>query len=301
MRRFFTSSYDDHALAVADQHQHEGTRSGTPMDTFRFFLKILTSFCVVIAHAAPAHSDEGNETVVRSPQKAGSTDADDATPAVDRYEWRAEHDPNGIGKFYMGREIAHVMGFQGAAWLERSSRENEERLTLLVKSLNLQPGQVIADIGAGSGVISLRMAEAVLPDGKIMAVDVQDEMLERLKKHCRTFDIRNVVAVKGTQKSPNLKPGSIDLAIMVDVYHEFEFPYEMLGELSKTLKPGGRIAFVEYRMEDPTVPIKLVHKMSQDQVKKEASLPEHGLKYVETIDVLPRQHIIIFERPAVQP
>ena len=214
-----------------------------------------------------------------------------------RYEWRADHDPNGIGKFYMGREIAYVMGFSGAAWLERSSRENEERLTLLVKSLDLKPGQVIADIGAGSGVISLRMSEAVLPGGKIMAVDVQDEMLDRLRKHCEAFDITNVVPVKGTQKSTNLEPESIDLAIMVDVYHEFEFPFEMLNEIAGTLKPGGRIAFVEYLLEDPTVPIKLVHKMSQEQVRKEASLPDHGLRYVETIDVLPRQHIIIFERP----
>lgn len=228
--------------------------------------------------------------------------ADEATidqsgdPVDGRYEWRTEHDPNGIGKFYMGREIAYVMGFSGAAWLERSTRETEERLTLLVKSLDLKPGQVIADIGAGSGVISLRMAEAVLPDGKIMAVDVQDEMLDRLKKHCEAFGITNVAAVKGTQKSPNLKPDSIDLAVMVDVYHEFEFPYEMLGEIAKTLKPGGRIAFVEYRLEDPTVPIKLVHKMSQEQVKKEAALPEYGLEYLETIDVLPRQHIVLFGR-----
>lgn len=220
------------------------------------------------------------------------------TDRVDgRYEWRADHDPNGIGKFYMGREIAYVMGFSGAAWLERSSRENEERLTLLVKSLDLKPGQIVADIGAGSGVISLRMSEAVLPGGKIMAVDVQDEMLDRLKKHCEAFDITNVVPVKGTQKSTNLEPESIDLAIMVDVYHEFEFPFEMLNQIAGTLKPGGRIAFVEYRLEDPAVPIKLVHKMSQEQVRKEASLPEHGLKYVETIDILPRQHIIIFERP----
>lgn len=220
-----------------------------------------------------------------------------------RYEWRAEHDPNGIGKFYMGREIAHVMGFgpggQGAAWLERTSREREERITLLVRSLKLKPGQVVADIGAGSGVISLRMAEAVLPDGKIMAVDVQDEMLDRLRQYCEQFEITNVIPVKGDQKSPNLQPASVDLAIMVDVYHEFEFPYEMMLEISKAMKPGGRVVFVEYRMEDPTVPIKLVHKMSQAQVRKEIEQPEFALQWQETIKVLPRQHIIVFTRTEV--
>ncbi len=200
----------------------------------------------------------------------------------------------------MGREIAHVMGFgpggQGADWLERSSREEEERLTLLVKSLQLTPGEVIADIGAGSGVISLRMSEQVLPDGKVMAVDVQDEMLERLKANCKKFGIKNIEPVKGTQYETGLKPASVDLAIMVDVYHEFEFPYEMMTDIAKSMKPGGRVVLVEYRKEDPTVPIKEVHKMSQDQAKKEVEQAEFGLKWTETIDVLPRQHILIFTK-----
>lgn len=250
----------------------------------------------VAASSVAAAQVGAGEQSVKAQSAAADASASPESTADERYEWRADHDPNGIGKFYMGREIAHVMGFSGAAWLERSSRETEERLTLLVKSLNLQPGQVVADIGAGSGVISLRMAEAVLPDGKIMAVDVQDEMLQRLKQHCEAFEITNVVPVKGTPKSPGLKPGSVDLALMVDVYHEFEFPWEMLQEIAASLKPGGRVAFVEYRLEDPAVPIKLVHKMSEQQVRKEAGLPEHGLKFVETIQVLPRQHIVVFER-----
>ncbi|MBI1313852.1 methyltransferase domain-containing protein [bacterium] len=215
-----------------------------------------------------------------------------------RYSFRRNHDPNGIGKFYMGREIAQVMGFPGAPWLERDTREEEERLTLLVRSLKLKPGMVVADIGAGSGVISMLVAEQITPDGKVMAVDIQQEMLDRLKKRCEAVGIKNVVPVKGAIKSPNLEPGSVDLIIMVDVYHEFEFPYEMTQELAKALKPGGRIAWVEYRLEDPTVPIKLVHKMSEAQVKLEASQAECGLKFAETIGVLPRQHIVIFERPA---
>ncbi len=222
-----------------------------------------------------------------------------------RYEIRKDHDPNGIGKFYMGREIAHVMGFgpmgDGARWLERDEREEEERLTLLIRSLDLKPGMVVADIGAGSGVISILMAERVLPDGKVLAVDVQQEMLDRLRENTKRMKITNVEPVKGTQQTTSLKPGSVDLAIMVDVYHELEFPYEMLLDLSKSLKPGGRIAFVEYRKEDPDVPIKLVHKMSEAQVKKEISQPEFGLKWTKTIGVLPRQHIVLFEKRAKKP
>ncbi|MDA0806598.1 MAG: class I SAM-dependent methyltransferase [Planctomycetota bacterium] len=221
-----------------------------------------------------------------------------ATKADDdgRYSWRENHDPNGIGKFYMGREIAHVMGFAGARWLERTEREEEERLTLLVRSLKLKPGMIVADIGAGSGVISMLMAEQLLPDGKVMAVDIQQEMLDRLTDNCKKRGVTNIVPVKGEAKSPKLKPGSVDLIILVDVYHEFEFPYEMTLEMSKSLKPGGRIAWVEYRKEDRTVPIKLVHKMSEAQVKREASQEGLGLKFVETIGVLPRQHIVIFEK-----
>ncbi len=213
-----------------------------------------------------------------------------------RYTFKEDHDPNGIGKFYMGREIAHVMGYQGARWLERDTREEEERLTLLIKSLDLKPGDVVADIGAGSGVISMLMAEQIGPKGKVLAVDIQQEMLDRLMQNTRQRGIRNVVPVKGTIKSPRLDPDSCDLAIFVDVYHELEFPFEMMQEISAALKPGGRAAFVEYRMEDPTVPIKLVHKMSEAQVKKEMSQPELGLTFKETIGVLPRQHIVIFEK-----
>lgn len=213
-----------------------------------------------------------------------------------RYTFRRDHDPNGIGKFYMGREIAHVMGFPGARWLERDEREEEERLTLLIKSLKLKPGMVVADIGAGSGVISMLMARQIEPEGKVLAVDIQQEMLDRLQKRCDEAGVKNVVPVKGATKQTNLKPDSVDLIIMVDVYHEFEFPYEMTLDLARALKRGGRIAWVEYRLEDPTVPIKLVHKMTEKQVKLEAGRPEFSLKYLETIGVLPRQHIVVFQK-----
>lgn len=222
-----------------------------------------------------------------------------AKPVTDtRYETRDRHDPNGIGKFYMGREIARVMGWQAAPWLERPEREKEEKLSLMVRSLKIKPGMTVADIGAGSGVISAMMAKAVGEDGTVLAVDIQDEMLMRLDKNMKARGITNVKPVLGTEKNPNLKPNTVDLAFMVDVYHEFAFPYEMTDKLAKALKPGGRLVWVEYRKEDPKVRrmIKLVHTMTEAQVKKEASQPEFGLKWKETIDVLPVQHIIVFEK-----
>ena len=227
--------------------------------------------------------------------------AADDSPAVkkddsNRYEFREEHDLNGIGKFYMGREIAHVMGFQAAPWLERPQREEEERTSVMVDALGLKPGMVVADVGAGSGRITLMMAAKVGETGKVLAVDIQQEMLDLLSDKLNNQNIKNVELVLAKVKSPNLKPASVDLALMVDVYHELEFPYEVMLELSKAMKPGGRIVLVEFRREDPQVPIKLVHKMTQAQVKKELGLPEFGLKWKETIDVLPWQHIIVFER-----
>lgn len=225
--------------------------------------------------------------------------ADDASESAEespRYTFRELHDPNGIGKFYMGREIARVMGHQGINWLERPEREQEEGLSLLIDALKLKPGMVVADIGAGSGVISTLIAKEVGPKGTVLAVDIQQEMLDALAAKCKKLGIENIEPVLGETKSPRLKPGTVDLVVMVDVYHEFDFPYEMLSEIAMSLKPGGRVAFVEYRKEDPTVPIKEVHKMSQAQVRKEAEQSEFDLKWKETVDTLPRQHVVVFER-----
>ncbi len=215
-----------------------------------------------------------------------------------RYTTSKKHDPNGIGKFYMGREIAHVMGFLAIPWLERPTRENEEQPSKLVEALGLRPGMVVADIGAGSGVLSLMMAGPIGPEGRILAVDVQQEMLDRLSAKCKLLQVTNIEPVLGTEKSPRLKPSSVDLALMVDVYHEFAFPYEMMAEIASSVKPGGRVVFVEYRREDPNIraQIKLVHTMSEEQVKKEILLPEFELKHTATIGVLPMQHIIVFTR-----
>lgn len=214
------------------------------------------------------------------------------------YTYRREHDPNGTGKFYLSREIARVMSYHGAPWLERPEREEEERLSLLVENLKLKPGMAVADVGAGSGVITVMMARAVGETGKVFAIDIQQEMLDLLSDKLNNLDVKNVSLVLGTEKSPKLQSASLDLALMVDVYHEFDYPWEMLRELSTALKPGGRIVFVEYRREDPQVPIKLVHKMSEKQVRREVERPEFGLTWKETIGVLPRQHIIVFERQA---
>ncbi len=222
-----------------------------------------------------------------------------ATNQTPRYTFLEDHDPNGIGKFYRGREIARVMGHQGILWLERPEREQEEGLSLLIESLQLAPGMVVADIGAGSGVISTKLAEQIGPTGTVLAVDIQQEMLDALATKCKKRGIENIVPILGETKSPRLKPGTVDLVVMVDVYHEFDFPYEMLRGIAASLKPGGRVAFVEYRKEDPTVPIKEVHKMSEAQVKKEAAPPEFGLRWKETVEKLPRQHVVVFEKRAV--
>lgn len=230
---------------------------------------------------------------------AASSLAEDAQPDLTsggRYQFRELHDPNGIGKFYLGREIAHVMGHQGISWLERPEREQEEGLTQLVEALELKPGQAVADIGAGSGVISLMLSKKVGPQGTVLAVDIQQEMLDALAVNCKKQNVTNVLPVLGTTTSPNLKPETVDLVLMVDVYHEFDMPYEMLSGIAKSLKPGGRVAFVEYRKEDPQVPIKGVHKMTEKQVQKEAAPEELGLVWLKTYGKLPRQHVVVFEK-----
>jgi precorrin-6B methylase 2 len=222
------------------------------------------------------------------------------TPAAadepSRYEVREEHDLYGIGKFYMGREIARVVGPGEVVWLDRPQREAEERISLMVESLGLKPGMAVADVGAGSGRISLMMAPLVGEQGKVYAVDISQKMLDYLSDKLNRQDVKNVELVLATAKSPELKPESVDLALMVDVYHELEFPYESMLAMSKAIRPGGRVVLVEFRKEDPKVPIKLVHKMTEAQVKKELLLPEFGLKWKETIGVLPWQHIVVFEK-----
>lgn len=209
------------------------------------------------------------------------------------YQQRVKHSADGIGKFYMGREIAKVMGHQVAGWLERPTRGFEERPRLVVEALNLQPTDVVADIGAGTGYFSFRIAPLV-PQGKVLAVDIQPEMLDILDSLKQEKNLTNVEPILGSETSPNLPDQSINLAIMVDAYHEFEYPFEMMSEIVKALKPGGRVVLVEYRGENPLIAIKALHKMTQRQVKKEMS--SVGLVWRETQEFLPQQHFTVFEK-----
>ena len=218
-------------------------------------------------------------------------------PASTIYK-RGTRSRDGIGKFYMGREISHVMGHQGAEWLERSERDHEEMPNLLVELLKLKEGDVVADIGVGTGYIARRVSPKIGETGTIYGVDIQQEMLDLLDEKMAEAGITNVKGVLGTISDPKLPPESVDLAIMVDVYHEFSHPYEMMQNICRALKTDGRVAVVEYRAEDPHVPIKRLHKMSELQVIKEAT--PHPLSWVETLEDLPWQHVIIFEKVATQ-
>ena len=201
---------------------------------------------------------------------------------------------DGIGKRYMGREISAVMGWQGAAWLEREERDREERTDLLLAALALKPGMVVADIGAGTGYLSRRMAPAVMPGGKVWAVDVQPEMISLLQADLKRRGLTRVEPRLGAEDDIRLPAGSVDLVVMVDVYHELAFPYEVLASVMKSLKPGGRIAFVEYKAEDPRVPIKPLHKMSEAQIKREAGV--FVLDWERTVGTLPWQHLVVFRK-----
>ncbi|HEY8460420.1 MAG TPA: class I SAM-dependent methyltransferase [Blastocatellia bacterium] len=216
-----------------------------------------------------------------------------ASPSV--YETRADHDPDGIGKFYMGREIAHVMGYQGAEWLERPERVEEERPDQVVEQMKLKPSDVVADVGAGTGYFSFRISR-VVKRGQVFAVDIQPEMLAIIERRKKELNVDNVVAVKSEETDAKLPENSVDVALMVDVYHEFAFPREMMLSVVKALKPGGRVVQIEYRGEDPDVPIKRLHKMTVAQARKEMAAV--GLIWKATRNFLPRQHFIVYEKPA---
>ncbi len=201
---------------------------------------------------------------------------------------------DGIGKRHMGRDIAAVMGWQGAAWLDREERAREERTDLLLAALPLKPGMVVADIGAGTGYLARRMAPAVMPGGTVLAVDVQPEMVALLQAMVRQTGLAQIRPSLGIEKDVGLPPASVDLAIMVDVYHELAFPHEVLDSIVRALKPGGRLVFVEYRAEDAGVPIKALHKMSEAQIRREAGV--HALDWERTAGSLPWQHVVVFRK-----
>jgi len=195
---------------------------------------------------------------------------------------------------YMGREIAVTMHYLGAPWLTRESRQREEDCELLLKSLNVKPGQTICDMGCGNGFYTLKLAELTGPTGRVLAVDIQPEMLRLLEDRAKEAGLANIELVQGTQIDPRLEPSSVDLILLVDVYHEFSHPAHMLRAMRAALKPEGRIALAEFRLEDRNVPIKRLHKMSKKQILREYT--SNGLKLVGEFDKLPWQHLMFFGR-----
>ena len=200
---------------------------------------------------------------------------------------------------YMGRPIADVMSFHGADWLVRDTREAEEQPETMLDALKLAPGSTVADVGAGVGYTSLRLSVRVGPKGTVYATDVQPQMLQRLRANAREAGVSNIKPIRCTPEDPKLPADTLDLALMVDVYHECSDPEATLQGLRKALKPGGRLVLVEFRAEDPEVPIKPEHKMTLAQVRKE--LEPQGFTFKESVETLPWQHVIIFEKSAQDP
>jgi ubiquinone/menaquinone biosynthesis C-methylase UbiE len=191
-----------------------------------------------------------------------------------------------------GRRFAGVMGYQGADWLDRSERVEEEQPDRALEIIKIEPGSTVADVGAGSGYMTAKMARRVGPGGKVYANDIQPEMLALLRERLAKEKITNVEPVLGTADDPKLPASAIDLILMVDVYHEFQQPQIMLRRMREALKPGGRLVLLEYRKEDPSIPIIYEHKMSVAEAKLEVEA--EGFKLATVSEVLPRQHILIF-------
>jgi ubiquinone/menaquinone biosynthesis C-methylase UbiE len=240
-----------------------------------------TAFALVLAGSGAACASD-----------APAPAADSGTGGI--YEYRTAS-RDGIGKYYMGREISHVMGHLGAGWLERPSREAEERTDLLIENLPLDPGDVAADIGAGTGYFSLPMARRVGDGGRVLAVDIQPEMLAIITERAEADGVENVDPILATETDPRLPANTVDLVLMVDAYHEFSYPREVMEGIVSGLKTGGRVILIEYRAEDPRVPIKPLHKMSADQAI--AEMAAVGLEWSETLDFLPQQHFMVFRKP----
>ena len=194
-------------------------------------------------------------------------------------------------KIYKGREIAPAMSYLGADWLEREERERLEQPEKVLDTLKIAPGSVVADIGAGTGYYSLRLAKRVGPQGRVLATDIQPEMLSRLRLNMKKADIGNIEPILCTPTDAKLPHGALDLALMVDVYHELAHPEGTMAQVRRALKPEGRLVLIEYRGEDPTVPIKPEHKMTLTQIREE--LEPLGFRIQETFDFLPRQHLIV--------
>ena len=257
-----------------------GPRSGLP--AFGFSLCLCLSFPLQAYAKEPPQSSEAVDSEV-SPSSAETAVAAST----------AEIFQAGPG-FYMGREIARTMHYSGAEWLVRESRDREEDCRTLLAELRLRPGMTVCDMGSGNGFYSVRMAPLLEPGGRVLAVEVQPEMLGLLKKRAKEAGIENIETILGTPLDPRLPEGAVDLVLLVDVYHEFSHPEPMLDAIRRSLKPAGLVALAEFRLEDPEVPIKTLHKMSKERILKE--FPANGFELVREFDGLPWQHLMFFER-----
>ena len=245
------------------------------MSNRRWLLVLITCSSLLLIAAAP------NELIKpKAPATKPSTQPSEKVPPALTH--------------YMGREIAQTMHWTGAGWLTREEREKEEDCTTMVKQLKVQPGQTVCDLGAGNGFYTLWLARLVGEKGRVLAVEIQPEMLEMLKQRAEREKISNIELVLGTTVDPKLPEAKLDLVLMVDVYHELSNPAEVLAGVRKSLKPHGRIALVEFRLEDDSVPIKVLHRMSKAQIMKEYTA--NGFKLVDQFDGLPWQHLMFFER-----
>lgn len=220
-----------------------------------------------------------------------AAEVDEPVPQSPIYESRTPS-RDGIGKVYMGREISRVMGHLGAGWLERPGRQREERTDLLLDNLPLKPGAVVADIGAGTGFFTLPLAQRVGPSGQVLAVDIQPEMLAIIERRRQDAGLDNIDLITASETDPKLPPGTVDLVLMVDAYHEFSYPREVMTGIVQSLAPGGTVVLIEYRAEDPRVPIKRLHKMTAAQATFEMAAV--GLTLEANLTILPQQHFMIF-------
>ncbi|HHP7243096.1 MAG TPA: class I SAM-dependent methyltransferase [Elainellaceae cyanobacterium] len=200
---------------------------------------------------------------------------------------------DGIGKVYMEREISNVMGHRGAFWLERPSREREEQPQKIVDALPLNSDDIVVDLGAGTGYMTFLLAPRV-PNGQVFAVDIQPEMLDIVEFLVQENEVSNVETIQAELDDPHL-PNGVDWVLMVDAYHEFEYPHEVMTAVVNALNSGGNVVLAEYRGENPFIPIKRLHKMTQQQVRREMNAV--GLEWIRTEDILPRQHLMVFEKP----
>jgi ubiquinone/menaquinone biosynthesis C-methylase UbiE len=226
---------------------------------------------------------------------ANTGHAEVLVPANNHYSY-AKASRGGTGKYYLGREIAQFMDHRGAGWLERKSRIDEEHPDLAVQAMQLPADAVVADIGAGSGYFTFRIA-ALVPAGRVYAVDIQPEMLDIIRTRMQRNSVKNIFPVEGKADDPMLPEGAVDAVLLVDAYHEFDHPYEMMRGIVRSLRPGGRVFLIEYRGEDLLLPISPLHKMTRQQATRE--MQAVGLDRVETRQFLPTQHYMVFEKPAL--